>query len=105
MLSFPTEPRLLAQWPLPRREFLSCSLPCSVVIPLSLIVCHILGITDDLSTTVGRVLSGVLIWEGPSRGVFQVGEGVVVEVAQELEQAEHGVLQFLPNITTLAPWD
>jgi len=103
-----TESRL-EQCASPLLDPFSCSLPYSVVFPLSPVVCNILGITDncglDLSTIViRRVLLGVPIWEGPLRGVFQVGENVVVKISQDLDEDEHQVLQFLekrlPTIPT-----
>lgn len=81
-------------------EPLSCRFPCSIVHPLSPGICDILKETDgrepDLSSVIlGLVLSGVTIWEGRSRAVVQIGEDVVVKIAQHLAHDEHGVLQFL----------
>ncbi|KAF8584452.1 kinase-like protein [Ramaria rubella] len=101
-----TEPRLLEQWP-PSSHSIPLSHPHSIIFPLSPVVCDILKISDgcgpNLSSVVaGCVLSGVPIWEGCSRAVIQVGENVVVKVAQHLDPDEHRVLQFLeehvPNV-------
>ncbi|EJF59711.1 kinase-like protein [Dichomitus squalens LYAD-421 SS1] len=91
---------------------LSCPLLHSVVFPLSHVVRDLLKLTADhesnLSAAALRcVLSGAPIWEGRSRAVIQVGENVVVKVAQHLDYDEHGVLEFLeqhvPNIAAPRP--
>ena len=69
---------------LPPSISLSCSLPLSVIYPLSPLVCNLLGVTEERSSflasaVVGRVLSGVPVWESVSRAVIQVGENVVVK--------------------------
>lgn len=91
-------PRSSEHYPLP--PSVPCSLPCSIIHPLSLAVREVLGVTDeslnDLSSLVVRcVLSGTTISESPSRAVIRVGEDIVVKVAQRLDHDEHGVLQFL----------
>ncbi|KAI6128910.1 kinase-like protein [Pisolithus croceorrhizus] len=85
-------------YPLP--PSIPCSLPYSIIHPLSPAVREILGVTDEslinLSSSVVRcVLSGTTICESPSRAVIRVGEDVVVKVAQRFDHDEHGVLQFL----------
>jgi len=72
-------------------EPLSCRFPCSIVHLLSPGIRDILKETDgrepDLSSVIlGLVLSGVTIWEGRSRAVVQIGEDVVVKIAQHLAQ-------------------
>ncbi|KAH9917993.1 kinase-like domain-containing protein [Fomitopsis serialis] len=89
--------------PLPSIHFpFPCPLPHSIIYPLSPVVCQLLEIWDasvsDLSATiVGHALSGTLLWEHSVRAVIQIGENVVVKVAQSqyFNHDEHGVLQFV----------
>ncbi|KAF4593581.1 hypothetical protein EYR40_008368 [Pleurotus pulmonarius] len=75
-------------------------IPHSIVCPLKPEVCALLDVVDGQASNFASgllrcILSGSSVWEDRSRAVIQIGDGVVVKVAEGLEHEEHGILQFV----------
>ncbi|KAJ8520296.1 hypothetical protein ONZ45_g2851 [Pleurotus djamor] len=78
------------------------SLPLRIIHPLEPKVLEILDTVDKqdsglCSRLLRCIFNGSVIWECDSRAVIQVGNDVVVKVAERLEHDEHAILQFVQD--------
>ena len=75
------------------------ALPCNILEPLSSRIYTLLGLDPGSSNLTQvlpeRVAAGKKIWELGGRAVFDLGEGVVVKVGDDLDRDEASAMRFL----------